>query len=787
MFFDILKRDIKRKRTMNIIILLFVVLAVTFISSSVSNLSAITRSLDTYFEKAGVGNYITIERGTVGKSAAEVARTLDYVDNVKVEDIIYNTDGINFNGKTLNDSNIIFLSSIDKQIEKYYDENNNEITEVPEGGVYIRKSILDQNGIKIGEKITVPIGDTKVILTVKGMLKDAVFGSMMMGIPRLLISQADFDKFTADENIEPYKGAITFVNTDNISALEQKLTDCQNILFLGSEDIMKLSYIMEMIVAGILMIVSICLIIIALVILRFTISFTLSEEFREIGIMKAIGIPNRKIRGLYLIKYLFISIVGAVMGLAAAVPFGNLLLKNTSESMLISNSGSILLSIICAVFVVAIIMLFCYYSTRKVKKFTPVDAIRNGSTGERYKKKGVLKMSKFHLKPVPFMAVNDILSGIRRFGIMLATFTIGILLITIVLNTITTLQSGKILSWFSLAESEVFLYDKEELTSYIYEDGREKLEKDIEATREKLSENGMEAKVFAEVSHKFKISKGDLSTMSLTFEGVNTTTDMYNNYLEGTPPQNKDEIAITFVIAEKIDASIGDTVTVTTPEGDREYIISAIFQSMTNLGEGIRFHQDEHFVFENLNNFGGFQIEFNDNPSDSQIAERIEKIKELYPSYDVRTSGEYVDYLVGGIAEYLGDTKLLVVLIVLLINILVAVLMEKSFLTKERGEIAMLKAIGFKNRSIILWQVLRIAIIMVLATLIAVALSDPIGQLSSGAVFKMMGAKNIIFDVNVLESYIIYPFIILATVIFGVFLTALPIRKINSNEINNVE
>ncbi|MCH5296570.1 MAG: FtsX-like permease family protein [Ruminococcus sp.] len=786
MFFDILKRDIKRKRTMNIIILLFVVLAVTFISSSASNLSAITSSLDTYFEKAGVGDYITIERGTVGKSAAEVARSLDYVDNVKDEDILYNTDGIKFRGKSLTDYDIVIISSVDKQIEKYYDENNNEITEVPEGGVYVRKSFLDQCGIEIGDKITVPISDTKVTLTVKGVLKDAVFGSMMMGIPRLLISQADFDKFTADENIELYKGAITFVNTDNISALEQKLTDCQNILFLGSEDLMKLSYIMEMLIAGILMIVSICLIIIALVILRFTISFTLSEEFREIGIMKAIGIPNRKIRGLYLIKYLSISIVGAVMGLATAVPFGNLLLKNTSESMLISNSGSLSLSIICAVFVVAIIMLFCYYSTRKVKKFTPVDAIRNGSTGERYKKKGILKMSKLRLKPVPFMAVNDILSGIRRFGIMLATFTIGILLITIVLNTITTLQSGKILSWFSLAESEIILSDKEELTSYIYEDGREKLEKDIEAVREKLSENGMEAKVFAEVSHKFKISKGDLSTMSLTSEGVNTTTDMYNNYIEGTPPQNKDEIAITFVIAEKIDASIGDTVTVSTPEGDREYIISAIFQSMNNLGEGIRFHQDEHFGFENLNTFWGMQIKFNDNPSDSQIAERIEKIKELYPSHDVRTSGEYVDHLIG-VAEYLGDTKLLVVLIVLLINILVAVLMEKSFLTKERGEIAMLKAIGFKNRSIILWQILRIAIIMVIATLIAIALSNPIGQLSSGAVFKMMGAKYIIFDVNVLESYIIYPLIILATVVFGVFLTALPIRKINSNEINNVE
>ena len=62
MFFDVLKRDLKRKKTMNIIILLFVILSVMFISSSASNLSAVTGSLDSFFDKAGVGDYMTFER-----------------------------------------------------------------------------------------------------------------------------------------------------------------------------------------------------------------------------------------------------------------------------------------------------------------------------------------------------------------------------------------------------------------------------------------------------------------------------------------------------------------------------------------------------------------------------------------------------------------------------------------------------------------------------------------------------------------------------------------------------
>lgn len=786
MYLNILKRDLKRKKTMNIIITLFIILAVTFISSSVNNLTAVTSSLDTYFAEAGVGDYIAFERGNDGKSVAEIARGLEYVDDVKTEDIIYVTDGIKHEDEIIQNANgMNVISSFDNRIQNYYDSHNDEITEVSQGSVYIIKSYLDNEGISVGDKITIPIGNTNVTLTVKGVLKDAALGGRLLGTTRFLVSKADFDRFMTDENIEPYKGVVTFVYTDNISDFKQVLNECQNIMFSGSVSVFKFFYVMEMIVVGLLMIVSIFLIIIALVILRFTITFTLSEEYREIGIMKAIGVPNGKIRGLYFVKYFAISVVSAVVGLVISIPFGDLLLMQTSESIMISSSGSFLLQVICAIFVIAIIMLFCYRSTRLVKSFTPVDAIRNGSTGERYKKKGVLKMSKLHLSPVPFMAVNDIISGIRRFGIMMVTFTIGMLLISIVLGCISTLQSRKFLSCFSMAESDVVLINGEMASSYYSEDGREQLESDIKDTERVLSENSYDARVFVEVCYRFTITKGELSTTSMTFEGVNTTTDMYNSYIEGTPPQNTDEIAITFIIAEKIDAAIGDTVTITSNEGDKDYIVSAIYQSMSSLGESIRFHQDEHYNFEYLAGVMPMQIKFNDNPSDAEVAERIEKIKELYPNEEIMSASEYVASTTGG--AYFNDIKSLIVLVVILINILVAMLMEKSFLTKERGEIAMLKAIGFKNRSIILWQVLRIAIIMMFAILIAIALSTPVSEFTSGAIFRMMGLKYIIFDVNVLENYVIYPLIVFATTVFFTFLITLSIRKINSNEINSIE
>ncbi|MBQ1687496.1 MAG: hypothetical protein II074_08435, partial [Ruminococcus sp.] len=89
MFFDILKRDLKRKKTMNVIILLFVVLSVMFISSSVMNLTAMTGSLDSFFDKAGVGDYVVFERSGGTVKVADAVKNADGVTDFKQEECIF--------------------------------------------------------------------------------------------------------------------------------------------------------------------------------------------------------------------------------------------------------------------------------------------------------------------------------------------------------------------------------------------------------------------------------------------------------------------------------------------------------------------------------------------------------------------------------------------------------------------------------------------------------------------------------------------------------------------------
>lgn len=110
---------------------------------------------------------------------------------------------------------------------------------------------------------------------------------------------------------------------------------------------------------------------------------------------------------LYLVKYLGITLAGAVIGYFGSVPFGNLLLKSVSENMVLGNDNGMIISVVCCIAVVLIIMLFGWSSTRRIEKLSAIDAVRSGQTGERFRKRSLLSLGKANLAH-SFLALNEL-------------------------------------------------------------------------------------------------------------------------------------------------------------------------------------------------------------------------------------------------------------------------------------------------------------------------------------------------------------------------------------------
>ncbi|MDE6104000.1 MAG: FtsX-like permease family protein, partial [Oscillospiraceae bacterium] len=216
-------------------------------------------------------------------------------------------------------------------------------------------------------------------------------------------------------------------------------------------------------------------------------------------------------------------------------------------------------------------------------------------------------------------------------------------------------------------------------------------------------------------------------------------------------------------------------------------IITATLQSMNNMGEGIRFYQDEELDYSYVSGCFGIQIKYLDSPDNDELDQRKALLKEIDPDNKICTPGEYIGYMIGDVSGQIGNIRNLILLVVLCINVLVTVLMVKSFITKEKGELEMLKAIGFNNSSLIAWQTIRIGIILLISIILGTLLSTPLSKLTVKPAFKMMGAISIEFEIVPIKVYLLYPLILLVVTVLAAWITSFQLRKISASEVSNIE
>lgn len=785
MIFRILKNELKRKRAMNIILFLFIILAAMFVASGINNVVTVLNGTDYFLDKAGVGDFMifTNAPGVLD----EMLETEPAVKAYRLESIVYGAqDNISAEDDLkFKSGNAMIFQSIDDSAITFFDKENQEITGVEKGHVYVSGRFMEENGLKEGDVIYLKYSGVEVTLILDGVLKDALFGSDFLSNIRFVLNDADMQALLDNEEIEQhYRGEICYIETDDVSAMSSAMSEVSDVLLDMSRSMLKRCYIMDMIVAVIMLILSICLIIVAFVVLKFSITFTIMEEFREIGVMKAIGLSNSKIRSMYIVKYLMMAMVGAVIGFFASIPFGRMLLASVSKKMVLGNDNAILVNVFGALLVVLVILLFAYGCTGRVRKCSPVDAIRSGQTGERYKNKSVLRLHKCKTGNACFMAANDILSSPGRFTAIILSFGICTLFVLMLVNTTSTMKSPNLIHTFG-TKSDLYVADTADIMNYIYAGEKEDMEERLEEMAEELDNAGMPAELCIELQYKYPVTFEGRDYVLTCQQGLGTEISDYV-FTEGTAPQNQNEIAITSQIAEITGAKLGDTVVIHYGEEDLECVVTAYFETMNQLGEVIRLHEDAPVDFSYISSSLHYQINFTDTPSEEEIGHRKDRIKELWNNDKIMNATEYcIDCI--GVVDTMEGVQVLLLAITLVVVILVVILMERSFIADEKSQIAILKAIGFKDGAVIKWHVYRFGLAALIAVVLAAVLSIPMTDLCISPIFGMMGASDIDYNIKPLQIFLLYPGIVLAVTVIVTWFTALYTKTIRSSDTADVE
>lgn len=791
MFFRILKNDLKRKRTINIILFMFIAMATMFFASSVSNLITVTGAVDYFMEVSNVPDrFVMAMSGTEHDTIGEYLEKSDSVSDYEVipmysvtNERISIVEAKNTEKTKYERTSTLSIQAVKDGYMQVFDRNDKSL-ELQPGEIAFTKLEADENNLQIGDKVRIVVGDVEQEFTIAAITKDAVFGAAFMGFKRVLISEEDFRVFANQEGL--MQTNIYCINEENT---KEFLSDWQkqnfNIIAMVDQSMVSMAYLMDMLVAAILIVVSICLILIAFMVLRFTIMFTLQEDYREIGIMKAIGLRDVGIKGIYLIKYFGIAVFAALVGMIVSFPFGRMMLKQTIDNMVVKSAEqNMLLHIVSAIVVVVVVLLFSNASANKLRKFSAIDAIRNGSNGERYQVKSRLRLwKKSYMKPGFYMACNDILSNPKRFLTLVITFCLGTLLILIPLSALHTLTSDNVISLFSMEPSDVYL-DNGRTDDYIAEKNVEKIKKDLEELENMMSEHKLNAKTGVDIGYLIPCYANDKEkkVSYLTLQEVGSWDRSYD-VLRGREPEAEDEIMLTEITAEEMGVVIGDTITFEYPDREETYMITGLYQSMMNLGKGFRVSRtaelDENYISAIL----CIQVEIEDMETD----EAYECLKEIFPDYGVRQVQEFIDDMMGNISDMIQSVIYLLTVVVLVINGLITALMMKAMIAKERGDVALLKSIGFSNARISAWQIERVLLLLVTSIAMGTVLSKFLASCTMGPIFVMMGASSIQLEVKPLETYIIYPCILLIVTGLVASLCTYDVKKIEAREVNSIE
>ena len=782
MLFRMLKKDLKKKRVMNCILTLFIILATMFVASGLSNVLTVLSGTDYYLDKAGLGDYIVITMGEGAYTAVD-----DFLDNNKyvkgyrLDHVIFtDKNDYSMDGKKLEMQNTMLLMTKEENGLKFFDKDNQEIKAPEQGHCYVTMSFYNENKLKVGDQIRFHKDDIDLTFIIDGGLKDACLGSEMMGNTRLLLSEEDMDKVLSNNMLKTnYGGEVAYIDSDNVPELAASISDLNNVGFNGARSVVKMTYVMSMIIAFIVLILSVVLIIVSFLVLKFAIKLSILEDYHEIGVMKAVGIRTGKIRFMYAAKYLTLAILGALIGGAVSFPFGKMLIGSVSENMVLGNDSDILAHIIGIVMVVLVIFAFTWGSTRRIRKMSPVDAIRNGQTGERFKKKKGRRISKTSGSSEFFLARNDIRSTPKRYLSIILSIGICMMLVLVIVNTSSTMLSGQFAPTFGKV-SDLYIGN---LESGLIKT-KEQMEDFLQETEKKIDDAGMPCTLYSDMQYKYKLTF-DGKTYKTTFEqGFGTKITDYT-YLTGTVPQNKNEVAITDVITDKTGLKVGDTFTIDYGDHTEECIVTATYQTMNQMGEVIRLHEDAPTDFKYYSSMLAYQVDFDDHPDEKTIDERKEKVRDILGTDEVKNAAEFCKDTMG-VADTMVAVQNLLLIITLLVVLLVTILMERSFVADEKSQIAILKAVGFRNRAIVKWHVIRFGICTVIAIAAAVILSVPMTYLCITPIFKMMGMVKVSFDFDVLKLAV-YTGIVLVFTMLMAWITSQAVRRVKSSDTANNE
>ncbi|MFL8798978.1 MULTISPECIES: FtsX-like permease family protein [unclassified Clostridioides] len=765
----ILLKDLTRNKVVTITLFIFILLASMLVSSSINIIVELTDSMTSLFQKSHTPHYVQMYSGKLQqKEIDKFSAKTPYIKKQQTSELL-NVNGANIflGNKVENQANSVLENSFTKQNDKFdfLLDMDNQIMQIKDGEIGVPVYYMKQSNLKIGDTIKIINGNFFMEFTIKDFIRDSQMNPSLVTSKRFLISDNDWN--TLKSNIGESEYLIEFI-LDDINKISEFETLYQSTKLpqTGTSvtySIYKLlNSLSDGIVITIIILISILLITISILCLRFTLITTIEEDYREIGVMKAIGIKNGNIQNLYLIKYLLIASFASFLGYILSLFIGPLFTKNIYIYMgaIDKTIFSILVPFIGSVLVFLSVVFFCKVILKKFEKISVINALRGNRSTNSVKYGFSFQIHKNKITNTNILlGLNEVFKKITVYGLLCFVYTICIFIMTVPTNFLNTIKSPEFITYMGAGKSDIRIdLPQTKQTKHLFNSILEKINVDNDVKKyESFTTSSYKIRNKDGKIENIKIENGNFKTFPLT-------------YVKGSAPMKENEIALSVINANELEKSIGDNLSIFLKDKELILTVSGIYQDITYGGKTAK-----AMLPSSEDNILWHIVNLNLKPG-VNVADKLKQYSINYYPAKITDMNNYTSQTLGSVISQLRLVIKLAVVMSIAISSLITAMFFKMLIAKDTPQTAIMFSLGFSTKDIRIQYITRALLILIIGTVLGVIIANTLGQKISGLLLS--GISNLQFVINPLIVYVLYPSVLILTVLTTIIVISRAINKI---------
>ena len=763
------RNDLVRNWGVNAAILAILMLSAFLMATGCMVMERLVGGINKLFDEAKPPHFLQMHSGSYDLAALEsFAASRPEIDSWLIEDMLgYDSTSLTWSRPATGESGSLAASLVDNlfvtQNESFdflLDASDTPVKPSP-GEVYVPVAYEDKFGLKSGDTLQIQTSSAPQTFTIAGFVRDAQMASSLSSATRFVISPDDFVALKAagggsPEIIVEYR----VVDTARIGALQNAYESDESLPRTGQavtfEMIRLINAFSDGLVAVALVFASLLVVVIALINLRFVIKATMEDEVREIGVMRAIGLPAKAITGLYLGKYavmaLIACIVGGLLGIVATNALTHSIVKNYSSP----DPGlfTVLVPVIALVVVYLLVVGICRGILRGVRRIEVVGALVHGSTlDERQTAKRAARLARRARRTslsrgtgdiARRLSLVDLRAEMGQWILIPVVFFLTSLLLILPMNLLSTFSSPRFVTYMGapLTDLRADIQFSED-AGHVRQQLESAMRSDRRLDRIRVYSNVLYETRGDEGWETLRVEVGDYSSGTVEF-------------LSGQRPADG-QIALSVLNANKLKVTVGDALPVRRAGEEASLTVSGIYQDVTNGGRTAKMPGDAsadavgHVIYADVT--GG-----------ADPASVSQEYNSRFQKASVVPMQEYVTQTLSYVTDAFRSAAWLSFVFGLVVAALITGLFLKLRLSRERRRTGILAALGFSRRELIAQVRFKTVLTVAVGTIVGTVFAATLGEVMISGLISAtgIGLASLRFIPQPLLVYVGYPLALVA-------------------------